>query len=332
MSLTTIINVFGLLISSHFLNLAPTTTTTTTTTTTATAMATFQVYDRLVVLDNEQKVIFTILFLMCLSVGCIVNLIVAFAIRKTGQWENQSTFLIMVLSINEAIASLFNNTVYIIFLWCFQQLDFKVGLMLKTTSHLFSYTSSMLVCAIGFDRFIRVIYISRYRTVFTASKYRFFLAVTFGLAAIQTALNLIGPLYYGEGYGGILTAPINSLMVVLTLVIYFICICLLKSYSRENRAISVESRSLIKMAVIYMALFGIFYIPPVVYTICYRIVFIRYQVSDRLVGIFTCIVFLCMNLNAIVNAFVFLVINKKARKVVLGSQCDNVTTLTINKT
>ena len=283
-----------------------------------------QVYDRLVVLNAEQKIIFTAVYTVCLVVGSLVNLVVAFAIRKTGQWQNQSTFLIMLLSINETMSSLFNNIMYIIFLWFFQQLDFKVGLIMKTTSHLFSYASSLLVCAIGFDHFVRVMYTNRYKTVFTTMRYRLFLTVTFGLAAIQTALNLIGPLFFGEGYGGMLTAPINSLLLVLTLILYFICIHILRSYTRENRTISMESRSLIKMAVTYMSLFAIFHTPPVAYSVCYKTLFIRYQLSDKLVGILTCIIFLCMNLNAIVNAFVFLLINKKARRVAMGSPHENV--------
>ena len=319
-STTTGSNVFGMLFTS---NSAPTTTTSTTT---------LQVYDRLLMLNTDEKIIFTTIFALCLFVGCVVNLIVTFAIKKTEQWKNQSTFLIMLLSINEAMSSLFNNVMYIIFLWFFQHLDFKVGLILKTISHLFSYVSSMLVCAIGFDRFMRVLYTSRYKTVFTTTKYRLFLTVTFGLATIQTTLNLIGPLYFGEGYGGMLTAPINCLLFVMTLILYFICICRLKSYSRESRTISMENRSLIKMAVIYMSLFGISHTPPVVYSVCYKSVFIRYKLSDRFVGILTCIVFLCMNANTIVNAVVFMIINKKARKAVTGSQHDNVTTLTIKKT
>ena len=273
-----------------------------------------QVYDHLSTLPFQLKVTFSAIFGSCLVAGTLLNCVAVCAIKQSGQYRNNSTFLIMLLSANDAAKSLFNNVLYIIFLWFFQDISFQTGVLLKTVSHLFAYTSSMLVCAIGFDRYMRVVYTTCYSNVVTVRRYRAFLVVIYALVVVQTALNLVGPLWMGEGYGGLFTAPINVALLVMTAILYFDCIRRLRAYERESRKISAESQSLIYMAAVYVGLFGFFHLPPVVYTVCYKAVFVANGVSDRLVALLTCLVFLCINGNGITNAAVFLATNRRLRR------------------
>ena len=78
----------------------------------------FQIYDRMqTTIPDTGKIVFTVIFSLYMICGSCINFLVVYLINKTGQTSNQSTFLIKVLSLNEGFEALFNNAVYIIFLW-----------------------------------------------------------------------------------------------------------------------------------------------------------------------------------------------------------------------
>ena len=180
-----------------------------------------------------------------------------------------------------------------------------------------------MVCLIGIDRFIRVKYLNNYERVFTATKYSLTLFLCMLVSTIQTSITLIGPLYFGEGYGALLSLPINVIVGCVTTVCYLFSIKKLKDNNKRSRAISSSDRSLVKMASLHVIILFCCYLPVIAYGMLYKTL----KLNKSALGIFTAVLFILSSVHGIINAIVFIfknTQNKDALRVLLRGPTNNV--------
>ena len=131
------------------------------------------------------------------------------------------------------------------------------------------------------------------------------------LVVIQTTISIYCPIVYGEGYGALMNAPINIIICMAVLICYGISLHKLHEHNKKRKHVITSSdRSLITMASFHLFLLICCYGPSVLYSILYGV----WSFSEELIGISTGILFMLNCLHGILNAFVFLFVNRKNRK------------------
>ena len=272
-----------------------------------------EIYENIPLISSHLKVFFTCLFTIYMLAGTVLNTLVIYFIIKLRQFENQSTLLIFILSCIESFASAYRNTLYLLFLWRYRALHCLSIFILKTFAHLVNYGSSFLICLISFDRMIRLFYLNNYRTTFTRNKFWCAVTTCGVLVVIQSSLNSFATMQLGQGYGSMVTLPINGAMFLSTLISHFLCIRKLQIYNRESKAISSEDKNLLQMAFVYFSVFCVCNLPAVLYTITLKNLQMKY-LTKEVIGILTCLVFFCINTSTIVNSVTFMLKNRLVKQ------------------
>ena len=280
-------------------------------TTTAIAKSCLPAQDKIMSLSHELRVFLAFCFAVFMISGSALNSTAVYVAWMTRQLKIRSICLMWYLCITDSFGSIITNGIYIIYMVLYNHVSCSGKLVLNALAQFFSFLSAYLVCYIGIDRYIRVKYTKRYNEKFTKLKFIVSMSICILLVVIQTTISIYCPIVYGEGYGALLNAPINIIVCVIVLICYSLSLYKLNEYNKKSRHLLTNSdRSLIKMASFHLLMLLCCYGPSVLYSILYRMG----TFSGEAIGFSTAILFMLNSLHGILNAMIFLFVNRKNQK------------------
>ena len=191
------------------------------------------------------------LFVVTGITGIIVNSIVILLIVKTNQLKNQSIRLLMYLS----CVDIFNSTVLIVRVFtgfertCYGNAIYFFLRRISICLLLYLFLLSVV------DRYLQIKYLDEYPNVFTKNRFR----LTIGLYIIISVAQaiVIGFLSTKNyiAYSFWLVFPVNALVSITVITLYFLSILKLKEYQRTNRNISEAIKGTVRITKVYLYLF-----------------------------------------------------------------------------
>ena len=282
-----------------------------TNTTITTTKSCLPAQDKIMSLSHETRIFFAFCFAIFMIGGVAINSTAVYVAWITKQLKVRSITLMWYLCIIDSFGAVITNGAYFTYMVLYNHVSCSGKLVMNALAQFFSFASAYMVCYIGIDRYVRVTYLNKYDEKFTKSKFVISMLIYITLVVIQTTISIYCPIVYGEGYGALMNAPINIIICMAVLICYGISLHKLHEHNKKRKHVITSSdRSLITMASFHLFLLICCYGPSVLYSILYGV----WSFSEELIGISTGILFMLNCLHGILNAFVFLFVNRKNRK------------------
>lgn len=223
------------------------------------------VEDNIMKIPETLRVAYTCLFGLSILVGIPVHSLVIFLIKRTGQQTNQSIRLIMYMSILCGSACTIFNTIYITYMRFYEEIECLILYVLHTTLASCLLTTGGSAVAISVDRLFRIWYLNEYSAVLTQFRQQCLLCLYAAVTVCQTGLFFFGIYHFGVGYATLMTAPLNTIGLLVGLICYGLSIFKLKQHQQRSRNVSNNDRSIIKFATIQLALMAVSFVPLLIY-------------------------------------------------------------------
>ena len=266
------------------------------------------IFDNINLIENNIRCALLIAFMIGGCVDILVNSLVIYLIKITKQWRNQSTFLILMVSILDVGTSLVNNTWMSMYILLNDQIKCSTKNILNGVSHLFVLATSYMFTIIALDRYFHILFLNDYATKFTPKRFKITLMLWACISGLQVFLGWFVP-YHGVSRKAVSVLPLNFLIFLTTVILFLVSIKRLKSFQSES--ISTNTKKLVTMTSIYLMFYFAFYIPIIIYQ-----VFIRILVKDLGVrSVITFAIYLITNANGVTNGIGFIMKNRESRSV-----------------
>lgn len=242
--------------------------------------------------------------------GIMINSFLVLLIQKRRRFhKNQSIRLIMYLSLVDIYSCVFLNVAYICFLWHKTTMPCSVIVFLYGVSRFAMYSTAYMALMTGLDRFLHIAYLNEYSTVYTKFRFKLSLVGYFMLVLTVTVVTTVTNTRKGLGAAGKYTSPVNIILVALTILMYLLSVYTMQKHKKDNIKLSRTSQRVVRIALVYLILFIVLHGVLGLY----QMLFIRYwkhKAEDEISSVMWFIVLLLPSLGGIVNAAMFLVINR----------------------
>ena len=272
------------------------------------------IQDNIPMLKKSVRQVLAAIHILIMSIGTPANFTVTYLIYRTKQYLNQSTRLIMYLSITDIFGVCIINGASALYMLSYEELSCPSLLVIHSFVNFAVSLTFMMIVGISFDRMLKVRYMNEYSTVFTSFRFKLALMCLSVVAGMQATLIFIGIYFLGYGYATILSVPVHTICVVATTSFYLISIKKLKDMNTISQRVSTSDRSIVKIATLYLIIFAAWFLP----TLVWQAIFLSKsfsKVNDILI-IFA--LYIWFSLQSTLNAFMFMLVNREARRVVIS--------------
>ena len=248
-------------------------------------------------------------------ISLLSNSLVVLAIIKTRVWENQSTRLILILSVYDVFDSIITNTSLALYISLSENLSCHIKISMVGVSIFLTNSIFSMVAVISFDRLMRVTWMQNYSTRFNARRYKTVLAIQVILTMLATILWIMGVLSRKPGQAAFYTNLVNIPVYLATLIFYLVSICKL-AHIQDGSSVATETRKLTKMASIYVLAYFIITSPAIFFLVFFQR--ILKDISLWQTSIITFFILYLPNINGVFNAVMFLLKNRECRRWLRG--------------
>lgn len=275
------------------------------------------VQDKIPMLNILVRQILAAIHILIMSIGVPANIAVTYLIYRTEQYQNQSTRLIMYLSITDVFGTCIINGASTLYMLSYEDLTCPPLLIIHSFVNCAISLNYMLILGIAIDRMLKVRYLNDYPSVFTPFRFKLVLGVLCMLAVVQASLIISGIYFLGYGYATILSAPIHLVCAVVMVGCYFLSIKKLREMNTASQRISTSDRSIVKIASLHLAIFVACIMPILVWQMVSNI-FLSMILSEVIDILVVFVLFVLISLHSTLNAFMFLVVNRESRRAVVS--------------
>ena len=273
------------------------------------------VQDKIPLLKTTTRQILAVIHVFVMLIDGLANTTVSCLIYKTGQYLNQSTRLVMYLSMADIFGAFIINGASMVYMLFYENLSCPVLMVVHSFMNAALILTYMLIFGISIDRVLKVRFLNNYSTVFTPFRFKLLMIGLLFLTGLQTALVVVGINFYGYGYATMLTIPVFMFCSVTMVVCWLLSIKTLREMNTISQRISNSDRSIVKVATLHLAIFfGCFActMPVVVWKIISN-VFLSKGLSDVIDVLTVVVLYIMISVHATLNAFMFLVVNRISR-------------------
>lgn len=242
----------------------------------------------------------------------IVNSMLIYIMKVTRQYQNSSLRLTMYMSFSDFLVGLVSQQMLTYFLVeSYSSISCNMQVLCQYILYIFPHMTGFFVGLVALDRYLRVKYTNRYNEVMTFKRQTLGVVVI-GIMAILNCMVLISGVLTGNWTLALLgIQPLDMTFVTCDILLYWRAIMLMKEHVRnKNAEIKNLSKSISKLATIYLVLVIIFYPPYLVTDMILAFV----HTTDSVVVFWHVLSLIWVFLNSGVNAISFLVVNRKARR------------------
>ena len=213
------------------------------------------VQDKIPLLSTTTRQILAVINGFVMMIDGLGNTTVTYLIYKTGQYQNQSTRLVMYLSMTDIFGAFIINGVSMVYMLFYEYLSCPVLMVVHSLMNVAMILTYMLIMGISIDRMVKVRFLSSYSSVFTPFRFKLLMVGLFFLTGLQTTLIVVGIYFFGYGYATIFTAPVYLFCCVTIVVCYLLSINTLREMNVISQRISNTDRSIVKVATLHLTIF-----------------------------------------------------------------------------
>ena len=270
--------------------------------------------DKIPLLSTTTRQILAVIHIIIMIVGTPANAAVAYWICKTEQYENQSTRLILYLSTVDIFGELVINGVSALYMLWYERFSCMCLLTMHMLVNGVISISFLLIVAIAFDRMMKVRYLNEYSSKLTPFRFRLVVACLMFLAGVQSMLIFVGISFVDYGYARALSAPIYVICSASLVACHVFSIKKLKEMNMVSRRVSSSDRSIVRIGSLHLSIFVACVCPVLAWQLVINI-FLSEIFSEVLVVFF---LYISISLHSTLNAFMFLYVNRDARRRVIA--------------
>lgn len=252
--------------------------------------------------------------LLVTAFNLIVNGLLIYIMKVTRQYLNSSLRLTMYMSISDFFVALISQQMMTYYLLkAHSTMSCQRQVLCQYILYLFPHATGFFVGIVALDRYIRVKYTNRYNEVMTFKRQTIGVLVICVLA-ILNCMVLISGIFTGNWKAALLgVQPLDMTFVTFDIALYWRAIVLMNEHIKNNNEeIKHLSKSISRLATIYLVLVIIFY-PPYLVT---DLIVVFLDTQNTAIVFWHIMSLIWVFLNSGVNAISFLIVNRKAQTVI----------------
>lgn len=244
--------------------------------------------------------------------NAVINFIVVWLIVVTKQYTNTSLRLTMYMCISDMFVGAISQQMLTLFIvQAGTSISCEIQVLCQYILYLFPHLTGFFVGLVALDRYCRVKYTHKYPDVMTFKRQTIGSIIIIILAALN-CMVLISGIFSGNWKVALLgIQPLDMTFVTMDILLYWRSITLMKQHMKNNSTeMKHFSKSISKLATIYLVLVIIFYPPYLLLDMVQAFV----DSYDTAVVFWHIMTLIWVFLNSGINAISFLVVNRKARR------------------
>eukprot|EP00111_Clytia_hemisphaerica_P009851 TCONS_00028877-protein len=248
----------------------------------------------------------------------LANGLVIFALVLSKQTGNPSLKLIFLLSVSDCCLAVVVQSLFAVMMFKFphtQNCTFEM--MTQFFGIFFTHTSGYIIALIGFDRYARVKFLTKYSNIMTSKRVKILVIIVILLSVVQATLYVLGTTFGIFDKTKKIGVAVDFIVVLSVVIVTIMAVCAVKSHRRnagDQSMMKAVDQTVTRLASKILLTIIIFY---VIYVI---IAFLHSAQADKSTGakrswlefgVF--LGYLLTYTNSLVNALIFLSVNNKAR-------------------
>ena len=278
------------------------------------------VQDKIPLLSTRIRQTLAAIHISIMCVDAFANTVVTYLIYHTEQYRNQSTRLVMYLSITDIFGAFIINGASMTYMLFYEYLSCAFLMIIHSLMNGTMSLTYMLIFGISIDRMLKVRFLSNYSMAFTPFRFKLLIIGLLFLTGLQSTLIVVGIYFFGYGYATILTVPVYLICAVTMVICYILSIRKLREMNTISQRISNSDRSIVKVATLHLAIFlGCFacIMPVVVWQIVSNL-FLSKELSDVVDTLTVFLLNILISIHSTLNAFMFLTVNRNSRRALVS--------------
>ena len=266
-------------------------------------------------LSQNQRVILTVLNTLLMLGNIIANSLVLYTLIKTKQIRNVTCKLIFVISVSDTMQGIFLQNLYTGFL--FENLCSAVRVFLFI-SVFFLHMSVYIIAVLGIDRYLRIKQPVKFKAFWKTKTVFALISIATFISFLQALLPVIGLLVEIQFIVSLIYYLIDGSFLVATIVLQLLTIRTSNAIHKDSKidAADKTNKVITKLCMRIMLLLCFFFVP-------YQVMYIlRTNIQSKLndhgksmLEFSTSISVLFCFSNSFANAVLFLMTNKKAKRI-----------------
>ena len=271
-----------------------------------------------VLLSSEQATLLGVISILVLLLNIILNITTLTVITITNQFHETTSRIIFYLSISDCgIAVSRVSLVALIFDHNRKVLGTNFELASQFTISLVSYFSAYTVTILAYDRLLHIKHLNNYSMIMNTQKMDKIIFAALFVACFQPTSLTIETIYPNLSKLKVIRLAFNIIIMIGTIGIYLTTIKVMKTYRSQasnQELLERLDKTVTVLATIYLVSIIIFYTPILVISFMKSILTLNVN-GQKAVAFSFHLAMVFAQLNTIVNAVIFLRLNRKSRQV-----------------
>lgn len=270
-------------------------------------------------LDSTFIVVLVSLDIIVMVLNFVFNVLVILSLVLSKQLYNTSLKLVMYLSISDCcIACVVQPLFAVLVLLYPTEPNCVFEMVVQFFAIFFTHTSGYIIALIGYDRFARIKYMTKYSGIMTERRLKWLIAVAMLLSVLQALAYVVGTQFSFFNKAKRVAVIIDFLIALLVLLSYAMAVWVARKYRKNSTnkdMLKKVDRTITKLASKILLSIVAFYIVYVAISMTHSSLVNKVNPSTREWLEFLLLFgYLLTYTNSLVNAAIFLGVNKKARK------------------
>lgn len=285
-------------------------------------------YSGKVNLDDIQRYVLVAANLVIMLINLFVNVFVVAVMAKTKQLNNTSLHLICFLSLSDICLAVVTQPLFTLMLVDFAghtYCDYET--INQFFAKFLTHTSAYTIACIGYDRYMRMRYLSRYTTMMKPITTRMIFLMIVVLALCEATLYVVGTQQNFFKKAKIVAVVIDFCVGILVIVAYLMTVKVVRDRrinSTLRDVMNQADRTITNVAARILLSLIVFYLPYMAISILYSEMYNKIVFGKKWLSFALFLGFLLTYCNSIANAVIFLSSNTKIRSMLKRrSQTDS---------
>ena len=279
-------------------------------------------YSGRVYMTNYQRYILVTVDVIVMMLNFLANTSVIMVLLMTNFIRNTSLILLFFLSISDTCLALITQTLFAILIAKYSDKSYcTFEMIVQFFAILLTHTSWYTIVCIGFDRYARMRFLTRYSLVVTRRRVSLALSVICLFSFFQAMLYVLGTKYDVFTTTKQIAIGIDLVIAFFVISIYLLTIKIVRDYhmnSQNRDLLSKTDRAVTRLASKILLAILVFYGSYAVISICHFLLDKKIENNGKSWLNFSLhFGYILTYCNSFVNAILFLSMNKNAKSKVL---------------
>lgn len=267
--------------------------------------------------SEYQRIVFVYISSILSLLIFLVNALVAFVIKRTGQLSTQSTHLSFVICIIDIFHAIFGLTSTSLITFFVSYASCRVMLVLELVQDFFLAAPSTIIVLVTLDRYLHIRYLSNYSSTFTTNRYRISLALVFVVILLQAGAGNVTIIHSSIVKGKLVVINTSLVLLLISCVLYLVSHFHLRKLQKRGTMLSDHNKNITRIASLHLIIIVIFKVLPLLSMVLVKILEKHTEVQE--LNFLVCAyINLFLSSYTILIASTFMYVNRPARRYFIG--------------